>query len=98
MARYLYVKGGLVRNIVDYGFVPPAQSDAGEDIVPSVTGTENVGDAFDASNAKRDSQYSGMDAVMVKELFRLTNAVRVLQSQAPLTAPQYAAFLKSLMP
>lgn len=76
----------------------PVKDDQGADIVLAVTGLESVGDAFDVAPGKRDSTFNGMDAIVVKELFRITNDIRILKLQGQLTLPQYVAFLKSLMP
>jgi hypothetical protein len=99
MQRYLYVKNGIVQNIVDYedGVTPPAKSDDGEDIVLDPTGTTNVGDPFDVKSAVSDRTVTEIEPVVFDELLRLTNAVRTLQPdpQSALTEEEYRAFLSS---
>lgn len=97
MARFLYVKAGIVRNVVEHPTPPPDVSDQGDDIVPDLTGTGFVGMARDVTVEIRDRQYNKMDAIALKETFRLTNEVRVLQALAPLSAAAYKANIKALM-
>lgn len=97
MARFLHVKAGVIRNIVEYGAqTPPDVDETGADIVPEVTGQEFVGQAFDVSGAVKDRTIGAFPLAIFQELFRLTNAVRTLNAQAPLTPAQYKAFLKTL--
>lgn len=96
MARYLIVRNGAVRNVVDYPSIPDDTTPEGDIVVPDPTGTTNVGDAYDSATELFNRRYSKLDTVVAQELFRLTNAVRVLQGQTALTAGQYKAFLKTL--
>lgn len=99
MTRCLHVLNGFVTNIVEYPNGHPLKDPTnGADVIPAVTGFESVGDSFDVTSSLRDNLFNTMDAIVIKELFRLTNEARVLQLKAQLTFPQYAAFLKSLMP
>lgn len=96
--RKLYVKGGIIRNVVEHAVEPTETvTPDGEDIVDAVTGTEAPGEAFDVTPALHEREVRCHDGILIKELFRLTNAVRVLQGQAALTAAQYRAFLKTLL-
>lgn len=97
MARYLYVKGGVVVNVVEHQDTPP-YNDNGTEIVPDLTGTLGVGDAFDMTDIRNDRRFDRVDFVIFRELFRLTNESRAQSSppQGPLTAAQYRAFVKGL--
>jgi hypothetical protein len=98
MARFLYVKNGFITNIVEYGAqTPPLKTDVGEDIVPDLTSAWSVGQAYDVTADLQQRHLDSVDLVVFQELFRLTNLVRALNAQAPLTAVQYKNFLKSLM-
>lgn len=96
MTRCLHVQNGFVVNIVEYPNGIPATS-GGADVIPAVTGLESVGDAFDVTSAKRATQLSAMDTIVIQELFRLTNETRILQLKGPITLPQYLTALKTLM-
>lgn len=94
MKRVLYVKDGVVQNVVgfdDAATIP--QRDGGCSLVLDPTGLTNVGDVYDM----REFQLDAIDSVMLKELFRLTNAVRALQVPPlpALDAAGYRAFLKT---
>lgn len=93
--RALWVKAGRVVNIVEYVNLPDTEQ--GNDVFPSVTGLESVGDVFDPTDALRERQLNKSDQVIFTELFRLTNAVRTLQGSATLTPAQYRNFIKSLL-
>lgn len=78
MARYLYVLGGVVLNIVDYGLVvPPLVTDAGEDVFADPTGTASVGDAFDAVAAKHQLARTAATAQLntVEQLGKVLRAI-----------------------
>jgi len=94
--RYLWIKAGVIANIVEYPTTPP-ETENGNDIVPAVTGLESVGDAFDVTDTRNERQLTRIDGVILKELFRITNAIRTLNAQANLSAAQYRAFLKTLI-
>lgn len=94
----LYVVSGFIVNIVEY----PTPADAPErdgdaDVVPAVTGVENVGDAFDVTDTLRERRVNKMEQAILQELFRLTNAVRTLNGQATISGAQYRTFFKDLM-
>ena len=93
--RCLYIKNGRVVNIVEHDPIPHKGPD-GEDVVQD-TNNANVGDAVDISDQLKDRRLNAHEAVMFTELLRLTNAIRELKLQAPLTAAQYRAYLKSQM-
>ena len=94
--RYLWVKAGIIVNIVEYPGTPP-EVEGGNDIVLAATGLESVGDAFDVTDTRNERQLNRVDGVILKELFRITNAIRTLNAQANLSAAQYRAFLKTLI-
>ena len=93
--RCLHVRNGKVVNVVEYPGTPP-ETDGDDLVVPAVTGIESIDDNFDEAAERLDRSYNKIDLVVGKELFRLTNAVRALQSQTPLSAAQYKAFIKTL--
>lgn len=94
MKRYLFVKGGVVINVVGYeDDVIPAPVIDGYDVILDPTGITNLGDAFD----QRDIQLDRADQIILKELFRISNALRVINLQQAFTATQYRAFLKTLI-
>lgn len=97
MARYMYVRGGVVANIVEHATPPPGTSPEGDVIVPD-TGVP-VGTVVDLTDEMRNRQLDAWDLVIGKELLRLTNAVRALQipSLSALSGAQYRAYLKTLM-
>lgn len=97
MQRFLYVKNGLVTNIVGYqdGIAPPLLSLNGESIVLDPTGTTSVGDAFDPKPAQGSTIIAAMDSVVLGELFRLSNIVAILQLKPTQTMAQYQADLVS---
>lgn len=97
--RMLYVKGGFIVNVVEYPIPAdaPERGDDGEDVVPTVTGVENVGDAFDVTDTLRERRVDKMEQAILQELFRLTNAVRTLNGQATISGAQYRTFFKDLM-
>ena len=96
--RKLYATGGIIRNVVEHAVEPTETvTSDGEEIVDAVTGSEAPGEAFDVTPALQEREVRRHDGLLVKELFRLSNAVRVLQGQAALTAAQYRAFLKTLL-
>lgn len=97
MARYLYVKAGIVTNVVEHPTAPPAVSEDGADIVPDLTGTGFVGMARDVTAEIRETAYTRLDVVVLRECFRLTNEVRALQSLAPVSAAAYKNNIKALM-
>lgn len=96
MQRILLVKAGFIANIVAYadGLVVDAVIE-GCDTATAVTGAESVGDAFDITDALRERRINQMDTMIYKELFRLTNEVRVLRSLATITAAQYRTAIKA---
>ena len=96
MKRILYVKNGIVQNVV--GFEDDAevpQRDVGCDLVLDPTGRTHVGDVHDM----RDIALDRVDALIFGELLRLTNAMRAAQVPplVAFSAAQYRAFLKSRM-
>ena len=94
--RCLHIKNGFVVNVVEYpGDVP--ESDGLADVVPAVTGLESVGDAFDVTGALKDRLITRMDAVVLNELFRLTNEVRALKLQATITKLQYRNAIRAAL-
>ena len=95
MQRFIYVKGGLVVNVVGYedGVVPPLLSQNGESIVLDPTGTTNVGDPFDPKSAQSLLVIVALDPVILGELFRLSNIVATLQFKPTQTMPEYQAGL-----
>lgn len=46
-------------------------------------------------SAAKDSQLNAIDKLVFEETFQLRNAIRALQSLAPLTAAQYKALIKA---
>lgn len=92
--RCLYIKAGKVVNIVEHA--DPPETDDGADVVPAVTGLESIGDNFDVTQKIKDRAIDKFPMAIFQELFRLTNAVRTLNSQATITPAQYRAFLKTL--
>ena len=94
MTRALWIKAGIIANIVEYPGALPETED-GYTVVPAVTGAEGIGQTFDTTLALQDRSVSQADKLIVSELFRLTNLVRTLNSQATLTVAQYKAFLKT---
>ena len=102
MSRHLYVKNGLVTNIVEHSVQPPDVSDQGEDIVPDLTSTLSIGSVYDVTPDTRERTYNKLDTdtflrVMMREIFRINNAVRVLQGGAQETAAQFKARIKAGM-
>lgn len=99
MARYLYVGGGIVRNIVEHPTTPPERSPEGYDIVPDPTGLISIGAVYDVANDLREREYTRLqvDRVILSEIFRLTNEVRVLQGQAVVTQAAFKTRIKGLM-
>jgi len=95
--RCLHVKNGLITNIVEYPGTPPFETDSGETVVPDLTSSWSVGDPYDVTGDLDDRKIDSVDAVVFGELFRLTNAVRALNSQAAITKAQYRSFIKSLL-
>jgi hypothetical protein len=94
MKRILYIKGGRVQNVVGYeddAEVPPY--DEGCFCVVDPTNTINAGDAYDM----REITLDRADVLMLKELLRLTNAVRALKvpPEPALSGSEYRAFLKT---
>jgi hypothetical protein len=97
--RYLYVNDGVVRNIVEHPTPPPDVSVDGDVIVLDVAGTLSVGAAYDVTDDVNNRSFSAVDVVIMRELLRVTNEVRALESPplATLTAAQYKTYLKGLM-
>lgn len=99
MARYLIVAGTQIVNIVEYeSAIPPDTDEVGNLIILEVPqGTKNVGDIYDPTPDLNERYVTKMDRVVFQELFRLTNAVRVLEAKVALTGPQYRVFIKTLI-
>lgn len=99
MQRVLFINNGIVVNIVAYPDDAVPTTVNGGMVVVDPTGTVNVGDPFDMTATMQDRAIDGVDVLVFRELFRLTNAVRALQTPAlpPITALQYRAFLKTLL-
>jgi hypothetical protein len=99
MPRYLAVKANVIRNIIDYpiDYEPgvPEEDENGNALIPEPAGTWAVGGAFDATDALNEQRLNRQDQVILRELFRLTNEVRVLNGQATITSAQYRTFIKT---
>jgi hypothetical protein len=98
----MHVRNNIVVNVVEYPTTPPLVSDEGDDIVRDPTDTTAVGSAFDMTDTRKERELDRMDglsSVVIKELLRLTNADRAqdVPPKAPLTGPQYRAFLKTII-
>lgn len=95
MQRFLYVKNGIVINIVGYtdDVVPPLLSPDGESIVPDPTGMISVGDLFDPKPIQATSIVAALDSVIVGELLRLSNRIAILELKPTQTMPEYLAAL-----
>ena len=94
--RVLLVKAGVVANIIGYpddAAVP--EEDAEGEYVAAVTGLESVGDAFDLTDTRLERRLAKFDVMIYKELFRLTNEVRVLRGLGTITANQYRNAIKA---
>lgn len=94
MPRALHIRANRVVNIVEYpGAIPET---AEEDfVVPAVTGLESVGDTFDVNDTLLNRRVDKQDVMIFRELFRLTNAVRILEVKLAMTQAQYRAFIKT---
>ena len=94
--RVLLINAGVIRNIIGYpdGDTFP-ESDADGEYVLAVTGTESVGDAFDLTDTRLERRLAKLDLMVYKELFRLTNEVRVLRGLGTITANQYRNAIKA---
>lgn len=102
MPRYMHVRNNIVVNVVEYPTPPPLVSDEGDDIVRDPTDTTAVGSTFDMTDTRKERELDRMDGisgVVLKELFRLTNADRAqdIPPKSALTGAQYRAFLKTLI-
>ena len=102
MARYLYIKNGFVTNIVEHPTEPDETSSQGEDIVPDTSSTLSIGSAYDVVPDLRERVFIKLDTdtffrVIMKELFRISNAVRVLQGNTQETGAQFKARIKAGM-
>ena len=99
MARYLWVKDGIITNIVEYGDKTPAATDDGNYIVPDPGGL-SVGDAFDMTDELQNRDLGRVEPIVMDEMFRLTNesrtkdALAIASPQRSLTPDEYQAFLK----
>lgn len=97
MARHLHVTDGIITNIVEYGSMIPEETYNGSIVVPD-PGNLNVGEAFDVGPIVKERFFNKLDTeIILKEFFRLTNEIRVLNSQTPLTPGQYKAFIIARM-
>ena len=100
--RVLLVKAGVIRNIIGYPDVDELgnpvvfpESDTDGEYVLAVTGTESVGDAFDLTDTRLERRLAKFDIMIYRELFRLTNEVRVLRGLGTITANQYRNAIKA---
>ena len=86
-----------VTNVIGYpdGVAIPDMDAAGNTLVPAVTNTETPNDTFDLTDTLLERRINRQDVMIYRELFRLTNAVRILELKGQLTLPQDRAFLKT---
>ena len=91
--RVLYVKAGVIVNVVEHP--NPPETDDGCVVVPAVSGLESAGQAFDVTDTLLERRLNSAEVMIYKELFRITNEVRVLRGLGTITITQYRAAIKT---
>jgi hypothetical protein len=94
--RVLYIQNNIITNIIGYPDGEPLpEADADGYYVLATSDSQNVGDVFDMTDTLQERRINKLDAMVYKELFRLTNEVRVLRGQGQITANQYRTYIKT---